>query len=286
MNKKNKISLIISSLLIFPTLALAELPQDYYRSARDLTPTLVNFDTVPDGGFHVAISNDGSISSFASPVAYEHIGIGFIGEGYLVCATLNTVQNGYFEHGSTESGFGVATTTAAPLTGPPYTSATSTRTTTDSFLKIKNSYSFSGPNRSLYITMQLTNLLNVPLQNVTLARIADFDVDTGGVSGWAGFSNYFGITNDSAFAWNDPVDAAAVGRTAHKMSLRHISAPAAIGHVAQVRDSFADESCTPTLANIPPTANTRGDHSVGMQYNIGTLGAKKSVTVKLAYTRD
>jgi hypothetical protein len=279
----NKLSLLISSLLIVPAVTLAdEVPQQFYESivSNDILPLLKTFSYPTYGGFTVSVSTDGVITTFQSPAGYDHIGTGFIGEGYLVCATLNTVENGYFEHGESESGFGgpIFSTTAA--------SATTERTTFDGFLKVKTQFTFSGPNRELYVTMTLTNLLNVPLQNVKLARLADFDVDTGGINGWAGYSNYFGNTADSAFAWNVPADAP-LGKTAHKMILRHItSTPTTIPHVAQVRTAYNDNSCNPPLTITPPYDSTKGDHSVAMQYNIGTLAAKKAVIVKLAYSRD
>ena len=258
-------------------------------------PILTNFISGIDRGTRVAVSTHGNIVAFTSPnvagAQYEHLGVGAFSEGYVVCYTPNVlggtnvtaVDTGDFDNGR----FGAAVTTVGPTTV--------TRTTTDGYVRLKQSFVFNGTNKSLQIKMDLTNISNITeatdasLVGVTLRRQADFDVDTGGTSGWAAFANrFFADTRDGVTAWNDRVDAPA-GAEAHALTLRHITGTFPVaGRSAKVTGNILDSSCNPahtnTAALSPPYS--RNDFGGTLQYSLPTaLAPGRTVSATVMYVR-
>jgi len=158
-----------------------------------------------------------------------------------------------------------------------------TRTTLDGLVRFNQVVSFDPATRALTITMRVRNLSSVTLDNVTVRRQVDFDVDTGGALGWAGFiNNHANSSRDSVFAWNDP-NRAPSGRDAHQMELAHLLGLS--DHTAKVTPGILDTACSPdSLADSGPVLNQdRGDT---LQYNIGLLRPGQAAAIRVRYSRS
>src|SRR5262245_10106801 len=84
------------------------------------------FHTFP-GSPKVAISNHGNLVKFEAPVGYEHIGVGDLSEGYVLCYGGSSRA---WDTGSSESGFGPATASCTS------SACTITRNTSDGILQL------------------------------------------------------------------------------------------------------------------------------------------------------
>jgi hypothetical protein len=228
----------------------------------------------------VSVSDHGNIVEFKSPnlpnSQYEHIGVGAYSEGYVLCYTDGggTTDNVY-DLGGSESGFGRATTSRAPVAV--------TRSTLDGAMRLRQQFNFPPPEqKALEITMRVTNTSGSPLTNVILARQVDLDIDTGGAQGWSNFVHYHGRTSEAVFAWNDVTEAPA-GRTAHAMLLRGIK-PLPVGVTpprTKITTNILDPSCSP--ASLAPTVN--GDYGDRLEYSLGNFNPGTSKTVTVQYMR-
>ena len=248
------------------------------------TQTLSDVTTLDSGVFYTfpgapitAISAHGNIVRFDGPVGFEHIGVGTVGEGYVVCYGSTTA----YDVGSSESGFGPPT--VASCSG---NNCTIVRKTTDNKIEFKQEFHKSSTaelGRLMRVKMTVKNLTATNLTNVVLRRQADFDVDTGGSKGTGSFENWFASSEtDSAFAWNSPTDA--IGES-HALLLRHITKiPAAIKTVSKVTENILDSSCSP--ANIAGSGPVHGDYGATLQYNIGTIQGNKSAVGMVEYQRN
>ena len=240
------------------------------RSPRLGTTTWHTFTTSADGGTTFRVSNEGNVYSIESPTGYEHINVGTVIEGYLLCYTppaTSEVQSK--DVADSSSGFGAAThSTVAPWTV--------TRDTSDGKVQLKQVFTFNGLSKSLTIAMTVKNLTGSTLSNVLVDRIADFDVDVGGSSGFADFTdNWFATTNNAVFAWNDPGSFS----NAHGMILRHLKQP---GGTSRYSLSFVAADChTGAFLTI-----SQGDGNALMGYALGNISAGASKTVTIQYVRD
>ncbi len=225
------------------------------------------FHTFP-GAPHVGISNHGNLVRFEGPTGFDHIGVGSLSEGYVLCyGAVNA-----YDTGSSEFGFGAETKSCGAT-------CTITRNTADGKLQLKQVISRSTALRSATFEMTVKNLTGGPISNVILRRQADLDVDTGGTKGTGSFINWFGAgERDSAFAWN-PTNAS--GGEGHAISIVAVEPTKAF---AKVTNNILDSSCNPT--NIAATNPVKGDYGVTLQFNIGTLAGGKSVKNTVKYLRD
>ncbi len=254
------------------------------------------------GGTQVLISNHGNIVSFQSPGGYEHIGVGALSEGYVLCytPTSGALVNA-FDTGAAEAGFGAFFVNVPP---PFFID----RFTADGLLKLHQAYTFEALQKSLRITHTITNVGPVSVTIHTFRRQVDFDIDTGGTNGWAGFANRHAADSfDGAWAWNDKKDAPA-GKDAHAMALRHLAKPrSTLLHEGKVTAAILDSTCSPphhdTLNEFGPPSPAIGyprhDHGETIQYGcfpasatcgttqmVGVLLPGRSVTpLTVKYTR-
>ncbi len=230
------------------------------------------FTTSSDGGTTVRISTTGNVYSFESPTGFEHINAGNDLEGYVLCYTPSggSPVNAY-DMTEFSSGFGAATHSA----GAPFTV---TRNTSDAKLKLTQVFAFNSTGKTMTVTMTVKNLTGATVSAVTLRRQVDFDVDTAGVNGWAGFFNWFAATKDSASAWNDP--ATATG-DAHGMVLRHLKGGT---HTPQYTNAIGDTSCD--VSGGGGTTPTQGDLGATISYAVGNLSAGASKVISVQYVRD
>ena len=232
-----------------------------------------------DGGTTVSISDHGNVVRYESPTGYDHIGVGALSEGYVLCYTnpFNGTNIDAFDTGSFESGFAFSTTSTSPVAVD--------RNTTDGLIHLKQLFTFDGLRKSLGVEMRITNNTGSNINNVILRRQADLDVDTGGAKGWANFLNWFArSTRGGVWAWDDPSEAPA-GAAAHAMMMQHNSAnPAPVGtRLTKVTDDILDSSCNPPTKATPE--NSTNDDGATIQYNLGTLPAHATKNFRLSYYR-
>jgi hypothetical protein len=249
------------------TMATAAEPQQSLATP-EATATFYTFPGTPA----IAISRNGNLVRYEGPDGFEHIAVGALSEGYVLCYGSARA----YDTGTAEFGFGAA---SASCSG---TACTITRTTSDGRMRLVQRIT-KGPafERALNIEMTLTNQSGINFSNVVLRRQVDFDVDTGGRFGTRSFRNRFAATErDSVTAWNAPGDNVSED---HAMLLRRYktTSPAA---VAKVTGSILDNTCSP--ANVAPTEPVRGDFGATIQYDVGTLTTGRSVVLGFQYQRN
>jgi hypothetical protein len=208
----------------------------------------------------VRVSDAGNLLRFEGPTGYDHVGVGAIGEGYVLCYGATVA----YDTGSSQSGWGAPTNSCSGST------CTFNRTTSDGRMRLKQTISKNTTDRLVAIEMSLTNLGPGSIGGVILRRQIDLDVDTGGASGSGDFTNWFATTErDSVFAWNANNDHA---KEDHAVVMRHIGkSPGTPLHQPKVTSAILDNSCNPT--NIAAAAPVNGDYGATIQYNFGTMTA-------------
>ena len=221
------------------------------------------------GAPKVRISTHGNLLQFEGPVGFDHIGVGDLSEGYVLCyGAVNAYDTGRASSAS-----------RAPSVASCGATCTVTRNTSDGKLQLKQVISRSTALRSATFEMTVKNLTGGPITNVILRRQADFDVDTGGAKGTGNFNNWFGAgERDSAFAWN-PINAS--GGEGHAIQMVAVEPTRAF---AKVTTNILDTTCNPP--NIAAAGPVFGDRGVTLQYNIGNLAGGASVKNTIKYLRD
>jgi hypothetical protein len=170
-----------------------------------------------------------------------------------------------------------------------------TRTTSDGKLKLIQTFVFNGFKKMLQISMTLQNMTLATISGpsvdggVVIARQVDFDIDTGGADGWAGFINdHARTTHDGVFAWNNPGKALLAGKDAHGMVLRHEASrlngrvTSGVTRFAKLTPGILDTDC------VNPGAGDFADEAdIGerLEYHFPPLGPFRSVGVHVAYNR-
>jgi hypothetical protein len=222
----------------------------------------------------ITLSNAGNLLRFEGPTGYDHVGVGELSEGYVLCYSGLIA----YDTGSSQVGFGPPTASCSSGT-----SCTVTRTTTDGRMRLRQVISKTAPERSLDIEMTLTKLGSGSVTGVVLRRQVDFDVDTGGPAGSGDFTNWFGATErDSAFAWNAANTTAGEG---HSVVLRHLRrSPTSVQYNAKVTSNILDTSCSP--GNVAANGPVNGDYGATIQYNVGTMGQGAVFTGIVQYERN
>jgi hypothetical protein len=223
-----------------------------------------------------SISVHGNLIQFGGPVGYEHIGIGAVGEGYVLCYGTSRA----YDLGSFESGFGP--NSQISCSGQKCTMA---RSTTDRRLLLKQEFVKSknaAGGRNMRIKMTLTNTSAASIPSIVLRRQVDFDVDTGGPNGTGNFQNWWGTSQvEAVFAWNPP---GASVKEGHMLTLRHINkTPSSVRVFPKTTNNILDSTCNPS--DITASAPRYGDYGGTLQYNVGTLGANKSFMAEIEYNK-
>ena len=148
--------------------------QSVNDSSRIVAPTWKTFSTATGRGTRIVVSVGGNITAFTSPnqagAQYEHIGVGSIGEGYVLCYTGAPAT---FDLGESSAGFAAPTTTATAIT----------RNTLDGRASLTQKFSLTpggtASPTTFNVTMTVKNRTGAPMTNVILRRQVDFDIDTG-----------------------------------------------------------------------------------------------------------
>jgi hypothetical protein len=210
---------------------------------------LTTFTSTYGPGTVVEVSTNGNVTGFASPTDLEHIGVGVVVEGYVVCYTnpnTSTPVTAY-DVNSVAGGFGAATSTPSPTKV--------VRDTSDGIMRLTQTYTFDGKSRSLMITMTLENISGMTVKGVGMRRQVDFDVDAGGPDGTGDFNNRFGADTLSGFAYNDSGGGPSLAPGEHGMMIRGLSEKlgklSGGGPGGVATDDIADVGCTPTADPTP-----------------------------------
>jgi len=242
------------------------------------SPADVTLDFCASGGAgdtftKVCTSTDGSLVNFESPAGYEHIGVGTLSEGKVLC---------YGSSAEVDLGGPDSWTTPATITPISATKRRYTRNTDDGVLNFSELHTISVGSKTDTIVMTVKNNLATSVPSVILSRQADADVDTGGAAGWAGFANDFRADgNDSVDAWNNDDEGPTFG-SEHSLMLRNIKGTTS--RQAKVTDAILDTSCVATdFAFTGPTADS--DDGYRLEYFFGTLAPHTSKSVTVQYVR-
>lgn len=199
------------------------------------------------------VSNEGNLVRFTSPAGFEHIAVGGISEGYVLCAA---ATGNYWDTALSASGWGPPIVLALSGSG-----ITIRRTTTDGRFQLDQKWSRDNNERDLTVQMTVTNF--GAAQPVTFMRISDPDVDNDfsddrfDASAHAGWTRDFNGVTMSSLTLNVP----------HSVIM---SNPAPIV-----------SSCSPAFVVGVPGGP--GDPGISILYNLGTMATGKKKIVRVSY---
>lgn len=238
-------------------------PGEQSAGSTSAAPESTSVFYVYPGRPRVWLSNHGNLLRFEGPTGYDHVGVGNLSEGYVLCYTGFGVQRRAWDTGESESGFGPST---ASCSG---NRCTITRNTSDGWLRLRQVITKVDVERSLTVEMTLSRIGGPSLSGVVLRRQVDLDVDAGGSLGSGDTTNWFGATErESVWAWNAANN---TNNEGHAVMLRQIQrTPAAVPYFAKVTELILDNSCSPF--NLAANGPVRGDYGGTIQYNIGSMG--------------
>ncbi|WP_298233427.1 hypothetical protein [uncultured Azohydromonas sp.] len=244
------------------TPAWAELGEQSAGSTSAL-PESANVFYVYPGRPRVWLSNHGNLLRFEGPSGYDHVGVGQLSEGYVLCYTGFGSQRRAWDTGSSESGFGPS---VASCSG---NSCTITRNTSDGWLRLRQVITKVDTERALTVEMTLSRIGGPALSGVVLRRQVDLDVDAGGSLGSGNTVSWFAATErESVWAWNSATD---TNNEGHAVMLRQIlRTPASVPYSAKVTERILDNRCSPP--NLAAGGPLQGDYGATIQYNVGSLG--------------
>jgi hypothetical protein len=146
--------------------------------------------------FNFCVTQNGNVLSLESPAGAEHIRVGVFMEGYTICD--HTLGLRYWDLGAFSPNGDFQAPVITEPNGANTLPLTITRTTWDFIYTLKQTFSRNVQDRSVIVTMALTNndITFTGNRSVSFWRAADFDID-------GSFFNWGGATKDSAFAWNN-----------------------------------------------------------------------------------
>jgi len=148
--------------------------------------------------FTFCVTQNGNVLRFESPAGVEHIRNGVFLEGYSICD--HTLGRSYFDLAEYVPNGEFGAPTIVQPNGPNTLPLTITRTTWDSIYTLKQTFGRNGTDRSVTVTMSVTNndITFVAPRTISVWRAVDWDMN-------GSFLNWGGSTLDSAFAWNNVV---------------------------------------------------------------------------------
>ncbi len=220
--------------------------------------------------FAFCISEHGNVVQLESPEGFEHLAVGVIGEGYVLCSF--EAFHGY-DAGFAELGL-LAPTISQP-NGPNTFPLTITRDTSDGKLRLRQTFSRDNSEKDLRVTMTVTNRTALRIRAVNLHRYFDGDIDGGGTN------NRYATTPDSVWGWKDGADHHGLMLTALTFSTYHFA----------VMERYANWDPTAGGSASSCAPNTIGDFTVPgnfvgrVGYVLGDLAAGQSKTVSVLYSR-
>jgi hypothetical protein len=130
-----------------------------------------------------------------------------------------------------------------------------TRTTSDGVLQLTQTFKVNGAGRSFQVTMTLTNVSGKTVTSIGLRRQVDIDADAGGANGTGNFTNLFGATSSSVFAYNDSGGGPTIVPGEHGLMLRSLYNKVGSENYGQLAGSatstFNDTGCIATVDRSP-----------------------------------
>jgi hypothetical protein len=210
--------------------------------------------------FKVCISKHGNVVGLQSPAGQEHIRVGQIMEGYLVCLKLTpeSPRRVYFDAGNHENGGWLE----------PYLTTNNPtkiyRKSPDGRLELVQEFVRDLLHRNLTINMTLINRSTETLYDVNLDRYVDLDIN----NTW--LEDVFDRGSQAVLATES-------GR---QVSLTELSPMPSTIAVHSGGGGFGINVCNAPSVTTPTAA---GDWIGRISFNFGTVAAGASKTVKLRY---
>ena len=220
--------------------------------------------------FTFCLSDHGNILQLQSPVNFRHI---TVREGYVVCGTGAATA---FDAGDTEGGWGTANISQPG--GANTLPVTITRNSTDGKFELKQTFDWNPAQKEITITMVLKNLSASSISNVKLARHFDADLSSS-LSTSDGGDDIYNRDTDSVWGKDNGAGVGhhGVALTALSFAISRSTAVETFGDYVNTRST-----CTPIAASVPTAP---GDFTGRLTYNLSTLAAGTSRTVKVIYRR-
>ena len=204
--------------------------------------------------FAWCVSENGNLVALTSPAGAEHIRVGNVSEGYVVCAP---DADSYYDVGTSSAGWEQAILVEA--VGP--SNVAIERTTTDGRFTLRQDVIGNSRERSITVVMTLTNLLG-DATGVQILRHADVDVDN------TFADDVFDKSADATWA-----------RQVHALTLTAVDGD--VPHQTHISADPAPRTCTRAAVRQLPSQDS--DLSVSVRYDVGDLAAGATRTVTFAY---
>jgi hypothetical protein len=205
-------------------------------------------------GFAWCVSENGNVVSLTSPAGAEHLRVGNVAEGYVLCVP---GVEPYYDVAAIDAGWGPATL-VKEVGG---IGVAIERTTTDGRFNLRQDIMGNTRRRSITVFMTVTNLLEGAV-SLQILRHADFDVD-----------NTFG---------DDMFDKSSDGTWARQLHALTLSAvDVDVRHQSRISADLAPSTCTPASTLGLPAADS--DLAASIRYDLEGLAAGASRTVTFTY---
>ena len=206
------------------------------------------------GDFAWCVSENGNIVRL-SVGGVEHIAVGTVAEGYVVCAA---EAGPYYDVNAASGGWG------APVVvdGPTETSVTIERTTLDGRFTLLQFIHSTQEENSITIRMTVTNNGPRRINDVMLLRTADLDVD--------------GTEAGDVFDVSENAASAREASTVMLVALRE-----GLTHEARISTDVAPTTCTPDSFGAAPA--TDADLAASIRYDLGRMAEGKSKSARIRY---
>jgi hypothetical protein len=240
-----------------------------------------------EGLMNVCISNAGNLVGFQSPSGFEHIRIGTIGEGYIVChgSMVSPTVDG-FDAGFDARGWG------APMViqpnGQNTLPLTILRNTSNGNFQLKQVFTRNTSEREVTVTMTLTNISKSTLFFPSLQRYVDFDIDN------TSADDIFFADENTVFAEQANTVSPVKDGSGHAMSITAL--PFGSGTLVEKASLWFAASGTHTscggTGQVTPTAGQSGAAGAGnyvdrIRFDFFSLNPGSSTSpVKLIYRRQ
>lgn len=251
-NRMNALRIVVVSLVILVVASLAPAHGQSLVDSDQSTDCAYEFGS---GAFVWCVSEGGNLVRLTSPGDAEHIRVGNVAEGYVVCAA---DVGPYFDVNVASSGW-----EAPVLVEPPGDTGVSIeRMTSDGRFTLLQAFTQNRADRSITIRMTVTNN-GEEIGNVRLLRSADFDMDN--------------TRNGDVF---DKSDNAAWARQTNSVTLAALNR--GVDHHVRLSANLAPRNCSPN-AHYGPVPSSGTDLAASIRYDLGHLAPGESRSVRVRY---
>ena len=228
-----------------------------------------------DNFLKFCVTANGNVAQFETPLGFEHIDHGVVGEGYGICDVNSNTE--YFDY----SFFGDSPNWLAPtVVHQTATSVKIARTTSDGIWTLTQTFTqMAGTSPFAKVEMALKNNTAVD-RSILLMRFADVEPDHS-------FSPDLGATSNSAFVWDQTTSANIGSRSNFGLLLQGLALPQQqfpdLGPQGFVEaDTFVTPPppCSPYTNFVVGAQSENAFGTIVMIYSLGVpKKATKSVTV-------